>query len=146
MSQPTQLDWLRERFENDDTDECIIIPTRQPGYVKVWTPDGNRWAHIIVCEWANGPRPDGLVVAHSCGNGRLGCLNRRHLRWTTQSDNLMDRRAHGTNVTGKRSKLTTDDVLAIRDDSRMLRDVAMDYGVSEPTISEIRNRKTWTWL
>jgi hypothetical protein len=44
------------------------------------------------------------------------------------------------------SKLTEDDVRAIRADSRTARLVAADYGVSIPTIKDIRHKRTWAWL
>lgn len=41
------------------------------------------------------------------------------------------------------SKLTKDDVLAIRRDGRGHKAVAADYGVSPTLIRNVRNRETW---
>lgn len=56
------------------------------------------------------------------------------------------RRGPRPNSYGERNgmaKLTEANVLAIRKDTRLLRDVAPAYGVSEATISLIKNRKMW---
>jgi hypothetical protein len=43
---------------------------------------------ILICKMVNGPRPSKKhEVAHSCGNGHLGCVSPRHLRWATHSEN-----------------------------------------------------------
>jgi uncharacterized protein YjcR len=44
----------------------------------------------------------------------------------------------------KRSKITKDQVLLIRNDPRKLKDIALDYGLSAQTISRIKSRKLWS--
>jgi hypothetical protein len=41
------------------------------------------------------------------------------------------------------AKLTVDQVLAIRDDQRILDAIAADYGISRVTASRIRRREIW---
>jgi hypothetical protein len=76
------------------------------------------WAHRLMCELVHGPAPaDRPQVAHSCGNGHMGCVNPQHLSWSTQSENHMDRRKHGTAVTskwGRFGKITIEQIDAIR--------------------------------
>lgn len=76
------------------------------------------WAHRLMCELVNGPAPDGKPqVAHSCGNGHMGCVNPRHLSWSDQSENHYERRRHGTAATnkwGNLGKLTRDQIDQIR--------------------------------
>lgn len=81
--------------------------------------NGNRyWAHRLMCELAHGPAPaDRPQVAHSCGNGHMGCVNPRHLSWATQSENHLDRRKHGTHATnlyGNLGKLSREQIDQIR--------------------------------
>lgn len=44
------------------------------------------------------------------------------------------------------AKLTEDEVLAIRKDTRPLKEVAYDYGVTPAHVWRIRKRKKWTYL
>jgi len=44
------------------------------------------------------------------------------------------------------SKLTEDQVRAIRSDRRSSGKISEEYGVSQVTVWKIRNRKIWTWL
>lgn len=108
--------------------------------------------HRLVCEKVNGPPSEGRnEVAHSCGNGHLGCVNPNHLRWASRNENMSDKHGHGTILRGAdvpTSKLTSSIVKKIREEckSRMQKDVAEDYGISSSTVSRIVGRKMWDWL
>jgi hypothetical protein len=95
------------------------------------------------------PEPDCL---HSCDVPR--CCNPRHLREGDDLDNMRDqiergRRADRAGQRSPLSKLTDQQVAEIRgalarDSQRGAgRRLARAYGVSEATISEIRNRRHW---
>jgi hypothetical protein len=105
--------------------------------------------HRIICEEINGPPPTlKHEVAHSCGQGRLGCVTPKHLRWATRVENREDMIAHGTRNYGERNggaKLTKPQVLAIRATPRTIsnRQIARNYGVSETTVHAILARKKW---
>jgi len=45
-----------------------------------------------------------------------------------------------------RARLTTTDILAIREDQRISRLIAAGYGVSVAHISNIKSRRTWAHL
>ena len=60
--------------------------------------------------------------------------------WATRKEQASNKRRHG------REKLTTAQVLAIRADPRMHKDIAPDYGISRPAVTLIKNRKTWAHL
>lgn len=103
--------------------------------------------HTLVCTAFNGPCPEGLECRHEDGN----CANNRpgNLSWGTHTDNMRDKRKHGTQTEGgdsPRAKLTEKQVLAIRKDKRTMRAIAKDYGVSMVAIVFIKNRKTWKHL
>jgi hypothetical protein len=72
-----------------------------------------------------------------------------NLRWDTKTSNQADRVRHGTAQRGKRNhqaKLTEAQVLAIRADPRLQREIATEHGVSHKTISNIKHRRRWGWL
>lgn len=145
--------YLREVVLSYDGDECHIWPFFRDhnGYAKV---NGlkDRYVSRIACEAHNGPAPSkSLHAAHSCGNGRSGCVTKKHLRWATVTENQQDRVLHGTSNRGERSAtaiLTEADVIYIRDavKDRTQADLARSYGVHQTTISDIITRRRWSWL
>lgn len=148
----TLASWLRGAAKMQ-TDECILWPfasvsTRGYGLL---TFEGRRGhANRFMCALVHGPPPfHNAEAAHACGN-RL-CVNHRHLRWATPSENQMDRVLHGTSNRGQRnaqSRLTERDVRAIRRAVGTTSQTALarQYGVSDATVSLIVNRKKWAWL
>jgi hypothetical protein len=144
--------WLRLHATHEG-EECLIWPYAKSaeGYGVCYDPARKavRTVSDFMCELAHGPKPTGLHEScHSCGNGSGGCANPIHLRWGTHADNEGDKVAHGTDNAGSRhgcSKLSEDDVLAIKDSAKTLSGVsaAKLYGVSKATVSMIRSGKTW---
>lgn len=114
------LAWLKDHVSYKG-EGCLIWP--------FWTdPDHGRgklgvdgkiyWAHNYMCFLVNGPAPEGKPQsAHSCGNGHLGCVHPEHLSWKSNSENQIDRRAHGRpeGARGPRTHLTPAQVATIRD-------------------------------
>ena len=91
--------WVSEVAVPYSGDDCLIFPYSRDtnGYPKMKTATGNRGAHVVVTERTYGPKPTPSHEAcHSCGNGHLGCVNPRHLRWGTRTDNVQDAIIHGT--------------------------------------------------
>ncbi len=98
--------------------------TKQTGDLRILgAADG--YAHALISlrsGWIGplvrpGPRPEGHQAAHSCGRGHDGCFHPKHLSWKTISNNLMDRREHGTvraNPNGQNGLLTEADVVEVR--------------------------------
>lgn len=145
-----QEKWLREA-SLIETDECILWPFAiNPNGYGASSSRPNRGAHRVMCEMVHGKAPTaGHEVAHSC-NVRA-CVNPRHLRWATKSENMLDKIKHGTVKRGTKNpqaKLSEDNVLRIR---RMkgrviLREVAEMFGVSITTVHSIWRGETWGWL
>jgi hypothetical protein len=80
-------------------DDCLIWPFSRDahGYGQLASDRTVRRAHRVMCEIAHGPKPaPGFVAAHTCGKGREGCVNPRHLRWASQKENMADKLLHGT--------------------------------------------------
>lgn len=87
---------------------------------------------------------DGLQVLHRNGNK----LDNRadNLRWGTAQDNADDRIKMGELKPARgeshwNCKLTDDDVESIRHDPRLQRLIAVDYGVSQNYISEVKSHR-----
>lgn len=98
----------------------------------------------IAYEGRFGGIPDGLVIRHECDNP--ACFNPDHLTVGTQADNVRDSIDRGRHVSGERvgtSKLTADQVEAIRVDTRPQRIIAKEYGVGATAIFNIRHGRRW---
>lgn len=102
--------------------------------------DYGRWrgttAHRAVYEALRGPIPSGLQVDHLCRVHR--CVNPDHLEPVTCKENL--RRG----IRGK--KLSEDEVRFIRRhlaEGQSGRSLAMQFGVSQSMVSNIRHRTVW---
>lgn len=148
------LKWLKDHSSYQG-DECLAWPFGTDGHgVGIITVSGAKTkASRAMCYIVNGDPPDpSYQAAHSCGNGHLGCVTPKHLRWATTSENQMDRVIHGTSNRGSRnpqSILTEEQVKSIK--TRLLsgelgKDLATAYGVSKMTISSIKNGKRWKWM
>ncbi len=145
--------WLSRQAKIVD-DHCMIWPFGKAafGYGVVWRETKMIAAHIVMCEAVHGPRPSDVhEVAHSCGKGRDGCVNPKHLRWATKTSNEADKIIHGTSNRGERnghSKLTQADIKTIRSLAGKMKqsDIADEYGVTRGGISSIVTGRTWGWV
>jgi hypothetical protein len=73
-------------------------------------------------------------------------VNPQHLRWGTAKENTMDQFVDGTSAKGAgnpSAKLTPEQVSKIREDNRIHRIIAEDYGVSRSQISKIKKGVAW---
>jgi hypothetical protein len=106
-----------------------------------------------MCLLAHGEPPSAEhQAAHSCGKGHLGCVNPKHLRWATPSENINDQLAHGTMRTGERhagSYISERDVIAIRRlyaNGVVQRRLAEAFDLSPQRVNEIIKRKAWKYV
>ena len=100
--------------------------------------------HKLVLEAFVGKRPEGMECCHNDGNPQNNHLS--NLRWDTSKNNQADRVRHGTTNRGENcgtAKLTGIQVDAIRQDTRLQRLIALDYGVQGSTISRIKSGVRW---
>ena len=129
---------------------CLLWPygVNDSGYGQLRVNGEKIRAHRLACELRHGPPANNkLDAAHRCGTP--GCVNPDHIYWATRSENMADCVQHGTRSRGERhglSKLSEDAVFAIRRSGRKQHELAKIYGVSQPLISRIRNRRDWGWL
>lgn len=147
-------DYFNSTVITHSGDDCLFWPygTAGKGY-GLMTYNGERvYVHIAACLHAHGPKPSPLhEVAHSCGNGHLGCVSPRHLRWDTRTGNCADKLAHGTANRGAKhgnAKLTAEQVVEMRGLKGALSTskLGAKFGVSQQTASDIVSRRRWTWL
>lgn len=146
----------KEYFEKTlrgDTEHCVVWPyyRDQKGYAKMAVSGKSpRYVHrLVLCESSGKDYGHRLEAAHTCGNGKKGCINPKHLEWKTRTENERDKVPHGTSNRGERcgnAKLTREEVLAIRRDNRPQRVVAQDFGVVQQTVADIKGRRSWSWL
>ena len=114
------------------------------GYGQFWFREKVISAHVASHIIYLGEIPDGLWVLHRCDNRK--CVNPDHFFLGTRIDNIEDMLAKGRNQMGEahyQAKLTKEDVLAIRNDSRPIRQIAAEYGVHHTSIGAIKNGKSW---
>jgi len=145
--------WLRDHVDYRG-DDCLIWPfaLQAKGYASIRLNGNSTTASRMMCRMAHGepPSPE-YDAAHSCGNGRGGCVHPRHLRWATVIENQQDRTAHAMDCPGERNgrvKLSEEDVRRIRSLRGKARqvDLAKEYGVIQGTISAIQTGRLWKHL
>lgn len=145
------------RFYRNDVlgfvgEECLIWPFSRGsnGYGQITVDDATLTVSALACAEVHGARPSDLhEAAHSCGNGKLGCVSPKHLRWATRSENQADRVLHGTDSRGEKSgtaKLTEAAAREIASSSLKIAELAERFGISEAQVSRIRNGQRWAHM
>jgi hypothetical protein len=118
------------------------------GYFQVCLSNGyparRQHVHTLILNAFVGPKPENMEACHGLG----GNLDNRvtNLRWDTRQKNIGDRDRSGHTPRGEHhgiAKLTTSQVVAIRNSDRPRRELALSYGVSKGEIGNIINRKVW---
>lgn len=144
-----QSDWLDGHVDYAD-DDCLRWPfgTEREGYCSY----GKTGAHREMCRRAHGEPPTSAhEAAHSCGRGRAGCVNPRHLRWATSAENQADKIRHGTALRGERNhraQLTAAEALQVfgLKGSAPPTLVGKRFSVSRHVVSSIWRGDSWSWL
>lgn len=127
------------------TDECIQLRDQYASrYMRVFRGGRNLYVtRLIACmSFGKAYDDDTWVARHTCDNSC--CIRVEHITVGTQKDNMRDRDTRQRTATGLRhgrAILSDDDVVAIRSDTRSLGEIAEAFGVSKPTISQIRSGK-----
>lgn len=115
-------------------------PSGGCGHLSVALGKGNSiLVHILVMLAFVGPRPEGADVAHGDGDPANNHLS--NLRYATRTSNNQDMVYHG------RRRLSVDQVRRVRAVARSYhgagRDLALEMGVSEATISAVYVRRSY---
>ena len=113
------------------------------GYLSVALGGGNtRMVHHLVTEAFLGARSIFMALHKD------GCKTNNkadNLYWGTRSQNTWDALRHGTGHIGK-SCLTEDEAISIICDDRLQKEIALDFGVTQAAVSQIKSGKTWQHL
>jgi hypothetical protein len=151
VSDHGRLRYLRQISKEYDvalTQAKILAVVRQSsGYliVSLWMDNKVKTigVHRLVLTAFVGPPPAAHIAAHWDGvrdNNRL-----ENLRWATQSENMQDKRRHGTQQTGERASrwtLTEEQVRTIRGMPGSHRGLGKIFGVSHTQIGRIKRGQT----
>lgn len=143
------IGWLQSHV-SFQSDECLPFPFNSGANgrgVMQFKGQLTRPARAM-CTMAHGAPAEGQVVAHLCGNGHKGCVNPRHLRWSSQIENEADKIVHGTSNRGAQngmSKLSEASVLQILSmkNTASARETASTFKVSASLISAIWRGERW---
>lgn len=137
----SRWDWLIQRFwegvDKRTEDECWPWKKAKvtDGYGTIAYRKNDIYAtHRLAYIIANGEIPAGLWVLHSCDNP--ACCNPKHLFAGTSADNIKDRIAKRRGG----EKLTTAQVVEIRNDKRKQRIIAETHGISQSLVSRIKSK------
>jgi hypothetical protein len=102
----------------------------------------------IICEAFHGPRPPGNVCRHLDGNPVNDVPS--NLAWGTQSQNCMDKHAHGTAQIGERSGANTIPESVVRymkaHPEESVCSIARRFNVGRRGLAHAKTGKTWGWL
>lgn len=132
------------------SDECLIWPHKltPAGYGKIVWRKQNTSAHRQMCKLAHGEPPTSEHhAAHSCKNGKRGCISPRHLRWVASTENNADKVLHGTDGAGERNpsaKLTAEQAIAISRSQERPSELARKYPCDVNHIRHIRRGGAWS--
>lgn len=151
----TPLKWIEDVALCFAGEECLIWPFARgsKGYGTIHLDGKYKIVSRFVCEKAHGSPPTpSHEAAHSCGMGHMGCVHPGHLSWKSMLENEADKLKHGTIRRGERhgnSKLSIEDVRRIRvmsSEGMTQFKIADRFGINQATVSEIVNRKAWSWM
>ena len=144
------MDRFWSKVDKQGAEECWnwIASKNRHGYGQFKLKGKMVSAHRLCWFLINGAIDEHLCVCHSCDNP--SCVNPSHLFLGTHKDNMADkvkkeRQAFTYGEVNGNSSMTNEDILHIRNAERSVKgsDLAKKFGVSEATISRIRNKKRW---
>lgn len=147
-----RLEFFRQRISeysaHDASSGCWLWrgSISEDGYATIKYAQQPTRAHRAAWEVYCGPIPDGMLVCHRCDVRH--CVNPEHLFLGTPQDNMNDMAAKGrqrgpTGEMHHKAKLTRAQAEAIRDDTRSLRKIASEYGISDTQVCHIKQGKYW---
>lgn len=138
------ISWKRGWFK------FVSLVDAGKGYLRVGLSRNDkqelRLVHSLVLSVFDSERPDGMQVRHLNGNQQDNRID--NLKWGTAKENAEDRDRHGTTAHngGEKcnlSKLNNEIVRQIRMASGTHREIAVRFGVSQPTVTRIIRGETW---
>ena len=148
------LEWMLDQTVANPTTGCVIWGRGyRHGYGYTYHNGKHVSVHRIIWILINGPLEPGECVLHRCDNPP--CCRLEHLFVGTQADNMADRDAKGrgnqqgvaggANGSAKLTQRAVDEIRARykRGQKPLMRELAAEYGVSRPQISNIVRGEYW---
>lgn len=108
-------------------------------YAQIVVDGSNIAVHIMMWLIKNGPIAKGMCVCHKCDNG--ACFAEDHLFLGTQAENMRDMVQKGRSLreaSHYNTKLSDEQVIAIRNDPRPQPQIAAEYGITQQHVSSIK--------
>ena len=142
------LDWIESKSMKN-ADGCLEWQgaLNQYGYGCVRSQGKTHLVHRLAYSLRSNEAIAGLVIRHNCDNPK--CLAEDHLVSGTQAENLQDMSERGRAARGVKassSKLSDEDIMAIRASNASRTELARLYGVCHQQISMIVRRKRWAHI
>jgi predicted XRE-type DNA-binding protein len=136
---------VRSKITNKIKKQTINKATKRP-YLGLWVNNKQTIVkpHRLVLTAFIGKCPKGMEGCHNDGNPFNNHID--NLRWDTPKNNHADKVKHGTTNRGEKcakAKLTIEQVNAIRQDNRLQKEIAKEYGVQQSLVSRIKNNVRW---
>lgn len=110
---------------------------RGRGYGRMTVGGKYASAHRVAYQLYCGDLADDMHVCHKCDNP--SCVNPDHLFVGSHDDNMADKTTKGRAA----MKLTAEQAKAIRAADGSLRAVAIEFGVNQSLVLQLRQRKIW---
>jgi hypothetical protein len=149
MAPSEMKEWMESHYDLNDNGCWVWKGNKLKGYGRVCWEGTMQSVHRFYWLLSGRTIPEGLHILHG-HNCSKACFNPDHLKPGTQTENMADKVRDGTWQGGEkhsRAKLTETQVLAIRaSENKFHRELAVEYGVTKTTITNIINRKIWKHL
>ncbi len=123
---------------------CTSHAMDNDGYPIMWRKGKCRRIARMILIRRVGNIPSVVVTRHTCDNE--WCIRPDHIISGTQLQNIADREKRGRGSKGESrpaSKLTSLQVLQIREATGVHREIAQRFNIHQSQVSRIRNRLSW---
>ena len=113
------------------------------GYGFFRTPARHELAHRVSYRLFNGVL-DTRDIMHKCDVPK--CVNPEHLVLGSRFENMQDAKLKGRLSIGEKhggSKLTSDQVDLIKQSTKLQREIAVDFGITQSHVSCLKSGKKW---
>lgn len=138
---------IRYKINDNNCWICISHCLSKSGYPKLVRNGKYLRMNRYIYKLEKGDIKNNNVVMHICDNPQ--CINPKHLKQGTVQENIDDRIKKGRGPLGTKnasSKLIKEDIIKIKNDDRLCREIAKDYPVNFSTIAEIKRGDSWEWV
>lgn len=145
QNRPRPITWVRE----GDCIRCTSHKLDNTGYPRMRRNKERETIARRILTRRLGKIPSGMTARHTCDN--RWCIKPDHIIIGTLAQNNEDRKERGGYIgiqgeNNKNSKLTSDQVLQIREAIGTAKEIAKRFGIHETNVLAIRKRKIWKHL